>query len=210
MVGTTFENNGVASDPFDNVSILSSNASPVVGQPVTFTATVAPFVPGRTPTGSVQFQVDGVNVGSPLTLIAGSAQFTMVNLAADDSELAFVAGHEMAHNIAHDAVRKHPLGGLLLQFGFGAARVKQAEINADTMAITLMARAGYELAAPEHLLSKAASSHQLDLAITHPGIARRITVVRQAIAARAVLALAGSQAGSGTDRHAQQGGMTIR
>lgn len=134
----------------------------------------------------------------------------MVDLAADDSELAFVVGHEMAHNIAHDAARKHPLGGLLLQFGFGAARVKQAEINADTVAITLMARAGFDLAAPEHLLSKAASSHQLDLAITHPGIARRITVVRQAIAARAVLALAGSQAGSGTDRHAQQGGMTIR
>ena len=134
----------------------------------------------------------------------------MVELAADDSELAFVVGHEMAHNIAHDAARKPPLGGLLLQFGVGAARVKQAEISADTMAITLMARAGYDLTAPERLLSKVASSHQLDLAITHPGIARRITGVQQAIAARAAPALAGSQPGIGAERRSLQGAPAIR
>ena len=106
----------------------------------------------------------------------------MVRLAADDSELAFVVAHEMAHNIAHDADRKNPFGSLLLQFGLGAAPVKQAEIRADTAAVTFMANAGYDVAAPERLLRKSGGSHWMDLAITHPGIGRRITIVRAAAA----------------------------
>ena len=134
----------------------------------------------------------------------------MVDLADDDSELAFVVAHEMAHNIAQDAARKNPLGGLLLQFGLGAARVKQAEIKADTVAITLMASADYDLAAPERLLSKAARTRPLDLAITHPGIARRISAVRQAVAARSAPALARIQALPSSDRQALQGCAKIR
>src|SRR6185369_16866042 len=41
----------------------------VVGQNATFTATVSP----STATGTIQFKVDGVNVGSPVTVSAGSA-----------------------------------------------------------------------------------------------------------------------------------------
>ena len=54
---------------------LSSSLNPsVFGQSVTFTATVAPVAPGAgTPTGSVQFQVDGSNFGSPVTLVGGTA-----------------------------------------------------------------------------------------------------------------------------------------
>lgn len=107
----------------------------------------------------------------------------MLDLATDDSELAFVIAHEMAHNIARDAERRSPLGGLFLQFGIGASRAKKAEQNADVMAITLMVNAGYDTAAAERLLRKSARSHRLDLAITHPSIAQRITIVRQAIAA---------------------------
>jgi hypothetical protein len=43
------------------------------GQSITFTATVAPSSGSGTPTGTVQFQIDGVNVGSPVTLTGGSA-----------------------------------------------------------------------------------------------------------------------------------------
>src|SRR5262249_23237713 len=52
---------------------VSSSATPsVLGQPVTFTATVS--TPGTgTPSGTVQFQVDGGNFGSPVTLSGGKA-----------------------------------------------------------------------------------------------------------------------------------------
>ena len=91
----------------------------------------------------------------------------MVELTADDSTIAFVVAHEMTHNFAHDPARKNPFGSLLLQFGLGAARVKKSEISADTVAVTLMANAGYDLAAPERLLRKSGSSHWMDLTITH-------------------------------------------
>ena len=51
-------------------SVANPSAS---GQPVTFTATVAANPPVGTPTGTVQFQVDGTNFGSPVTLVGGSA-----------------------------------------------------------------------------------------------------------------------------------------
>jgi Tol biopolymer transport system component len=46
----------------------------VFGQPVTFNATVATVTSGiGTPTGTVQFKVDGVSLGGPVTLVAGSS-----------------------------------------------------------------------------------------------------------------------------------------
>src|SRR5262249_14781735 len=45
------------------------------GQQVTFTATVMPAGSG-TPTGSVQFVVDGTTFGTPVPLTGGSAGFT--------------------------------------------------------------------------------------------------------------------------------------
>jgi len=61
---------------------LTSSLSPVpFGQNVTFTATVAPAAA----TGTVQFKIDGVDVGSPLNLVAGTATFTTTTaLAAGD------------------------------------------------------------------------------------------------------------------------------
>src|SRR5262249_29462710 len=44
------------------------------GQAVTFTATVSANAPGAgTPTGTVQFQIDGVNFGAPVALSGGRA-----------------------------------------------------------------------------------------------------------------------------------------
>src|SRR5262249_948647 len=45
-------------------------------QPITFTATVQAASGPGTPTGTVQFQIDGVNVGAPATLTGGSARRT--------------------------------------------------------------------------------------------------------------------------------------
>jgi Bacterial Ig-like domain (group 3)/Galactose oxidase, central domain len=54
---------------------LTSSANPTtLGQSVSFTATVTANAPGSgTPTGNVQFYIDGVAFGSPVTLSIGSA-----------------------------------------------------------------------------------------------------------------------------------------
>lgn len=50
--------------------VLASGGNPsYAGDPLTFTATVSPVPSG----GTVQFKVDGVNVGSPVALVGGSA-----------------------------------------------------------------------------------------------------------------------------------------
>jgi hypothetical protein len=55
----------------------------VYGQTVVFTATVGADDPNAgTPTGSVQFQIDGANFGSPVTLTAGTASITTASLPA--------------------------------------------------------------------------------------------------------------------------------
>jgi hypothetical protein len=58
-----------------DVTTLTSSANPsVYGQAVTFTATVAAINSAYgTPTGSVQFVVDGTNFGTSVTLVNGSA-----------------------------------------------------------------------------------------------------------------------------------------
>ena len=53
-------------------TVVSSSLNPsVYGQSVTFTATITGA--GVTPTGTVQFKVDGSNFGSPVNLIKGTA-----------------------------------------------------------------------------------------------------------------------------------------
>jgi Bacterial Ig-like domain (group 3) len=59
-----------------STTVTSSTNPSVFGQGVTFTATVSAQSPGAgTPTGSVQFEVDGVDLGTPITL-NGSDQAT--------------------------------------------------------------------------------------------------------------------------------------
>ena len=56
------------------VTVTPSISSPAYGQSLTFTATVAPFGSGlATPTGTIQFQVDGSPFGSAVTLVDGAA-----------------------------------------------------------------------------------------------------------------------------------------
>ncbi len=56
------------------VTVTPSITSPTYGQSLTFTATIAPFGSGlATPTGTIQFQVDGSSYGSAVTLVNGAA-----------------------------------------------------------------------------------------------------------------------------------------
>jgi len=71
-------------------TVLTTNAAPefpggpqvaFVGGTVTITATVTAVAPGAgTPTGTVQFKDNGVNIGGPVALVAGKASVTETKL----------------------------------------------------------------------------------------------------------------------------------
>ncbi len=69
----------VTTDP-TNVSVGASTTTPAFGQSDTFTASVNSTAfgtnPNGIPTGTIQFQVNGTNFGSPVGLSGGTAQFT--------------------------------------------------------------------------------------------------------------------------------------
>lgn len=73
-----------------SVIVGASPASVTQGQPVTFTATVT----GNSPTGTVQFQVNGVNFGSPVQLINGVAILTttLLTVVGNDAITAAYSG----------------------------------------------------------------------------------------------------------------------
>jgi hypothetical protein len=80
----------------NTTTVVTSSANPsVYGQAVTFTATVNVVAPGAgTPTGSVQFSVDGSPYGSPVTLSGGQAAVTISSLA--------VGGHSITASYGGD------------------------------------------------------------------------------------------------------------
>jgi hypothetical protein len=57
-----------------NAVVVSSANAPVFGQSIVYTASVQAVAPsGGSPTGTVQFVIDGTNLGSPVTLTGGTA-----------------------------------------------------------------------------------------------------------------------------------------
>lgn len=65
------------------VTVSASPKSVIAGQPVTFTATVT----GNSPTGTVQFQINGVNFGSPVQLVNGVATLTTTQLTITGTDI---------------------------------------------------------------------------------------------------------------------------
>jgi len=94
FVAMAYDANGLESPPSNEVSFtvplvpattklaMSSSENPCLpGQSVTFTATLSVVAPGQgTPTGTVQFRIDGANVSQPVTLDAGTGTFTTSSL----------------------------------------------------------------------------------------------------------------------------------
>jgi hypothetical protein len=77
-------------------SVASSVNPSVVGQSVTFTATVTANAPGGgTPTGTVQFLIDGINFGNPVTLSGGQATSSSISSLA-------VGGHTVTASYSGD------------------------------------------------------------------------------------------------------------
>jgi hypothetical protein len=69
--------------PAATAAVVTSSTNPApTGQPVIFTATLTAVAPGAgTPSGAVQFKIDGTNAGAPVTLSGGVAQQTNSTLA---------------------------------------------------------------------------------------------------------------------------------
>jgi sugar lactone lactonase YvrE len=75
--------NGTGVTAGATTTTLTSSLNPsFAGGPVTFTATVAQAIGSLKPTGTVQFAVDGISAGSPVTLSNGIASYTTSALAA--------------------------------------------------------------------------------------------------------------------------------
>jgi predicted Zn-dependent protease len=111
----------------------------------------------------------------------------LVELTRNDDELALVLAHELAHNILGHRVRLKSSGvsrGLFAGFRKSGKLTRQAELEADRMAFTLMARAGYDVrVAPEfwkRMERKSGPSFLSDG--THPSWRERIRLAEQSIA----------------------------
>ena len=105
----------------------------------------------------------------------------MMQLAPGDDGLAFVVGHEMAHNILghSSAADAHGLLGL---FGMGASKVRREEAAADALAVPLMSAGGFAPASAIGVLETIRRLRWWDISIDHPGFGQRIRIVAEAIA----------------------------
>jgi autotransporter-associated beta strand protein len=65
----------------------SSSAATISGRSVTFTATVTP-VSGAGPTGTVQFQIDGIGFGSPVAISGGTASYSTAAISVGTHSVA--------------------------------------------------------------------------------------------------------------------------
>ena len=101
----------------------------------------------------------------------------MMRFAGEDDTLAFVVAHELAHNILAHAER---LRGISSQFVSvaDAQRIRETEIEADTLAIELMTNAGFDPQAAQRLLSKLAKQGRAQMPPTYPSFAERIDLVK--------------------------------
>jgi len=85
--------------------------------PVTLTATVAPAAAA----GTVQFKVDGVNVGGPITVVSGAASFN-----------AGLLGASASHAIRADFTPVNPANTVGFAGSFGTATLAVTQVTAGT------------------------------------------------------------------------------
>ena len=72
-----------AAVPTASVEVTASSPLTIAGQPLSFTADVPPSISGApTPTGTVQFEVDGSDLGTAVALVNGAATSGSVTLTA--------------------------------------------------------------------------------------------------------------------------------
>lgn len=122
---------------------------------------------------SLNAQADGNTVAISEEIIA----YTI-----DDDELAFVIGHELAHNILRHRERldrDHVERGVLRSFGRNPALIRATEAEADYYGVYLAARAGYDAQAAARFWARLARRHRLRFLSdhTHPADPQRIAML---------------------------------
>lgn len=108
----------------------------------------------------------------------------MMRLTQTEDQLAFVVGHEMAHNILGHA-SENDTHGLLSLFGIGSAKIRREESAADALSVRLMAPAGYQPAAAIEVLRRAQSALWWAISLDHPSFGERVRTVSGIIAQEA-------------------------
>ena len=78
-------------DKIGTITTITSSINPsVFGQSVNFTATVAPVSGSLTPIGTIQFLVDGITTGSPVTLVGNQASFVLPSLSTGTHSISAI------------------------------------------------------------------------------------------------------------------------
>lgn len=98
----------------------------------------------------------------------------MYDFIGNDSELAFIIAHELAHNIVAEARRADK-----------AAEQRKAELAADRAAIGMMVQAGYDVGAVVPFMERLRRKNRLSwLDASHPSWTARLAAARAAVAER--------------------------
>lgn len=108
----------------------------------------------------------------------------MVEFARGDNELAAFLGHELAHNILRHRDRLNAAGvsrGIFAPLGRNGRLFRRTELEADRLAVHLMARAGYDPRAAVRLWTRQSSSDGRLFAGTHPDWGDRIAALQTEI-----------------------------
>jgi hypothetical protein len=103
----------------------------------------------------------------------------MLNFVADDSELAFVMAHEMAHNLLQHNGSQAAVTTLISSRKSRPKGSKAKELEADAYGLQIMIWAGYEPQSAQRLLDRTRMRTSQGLATSHPGTKRRIAVLDQ-------------------------------
>lgn len=118
----------------------------------------------------------------------------LYEFAQNDDELAAAIAHELAHNILGHRERLDAANvsrGLFAGLGRNGARLRDAELEADRLAVWLIARAGYDVNAIAPFWTRLAKRLGTPLDGTHPGWRRRLALIEAEVAAVAAARAAG-------------------
>ena len=111
----------------------------------------------------------------------------LVSLADTDDQLAFIVGHEMAHNVLGHAALLRAADverGIGRALGAKGALVKRTEDEADALGAELMLDAGYNPVAGAAVLNQAGGALRIGFLDDHRSASDRIAAVRALVAAR--------------------------
>lgn len=130
----------------------------------------------------------------PSTKLNASADGTYVQLTSrvvdyvkSDDELALVIAHEMAHNILSHRARldaQNVSRGIFKAIDGSAGKIRATEVEADYLALYLMARAGYDIGAAPAFWDRFGPGGILEIFSdgTHPGQGSRVEAAERTIA----------------------------